>query len=138
MDYSDVEEILNTCYEEITSAHRDKYDCDKADRTAALFLLAQIKLSSLIEEVEIKSKFFKNEVVRLEGEKYFEYKTVNTGKITEAMLSNYVAKDADIVSTKTKCAEQEAAIKKWNYVLGTLKDGHIFFRNLSKNKSWSE
>jgi len=139
MDYSDVQSVLDMCFEEISQAHRDKYDCDKADRTAALFLLAQMKLSSLIEEVDIKSKFYKNEITRLEGEKYFEYKMSNSGqKITEAMLSNYVAKDSDIVTTKTLCAEQEAAIKKWNFILGTLKDGHIFFRNLSKNKTWSE
>lgn len=139
IDYSDVEEIIEKCFVEISAASRAKYDTDDADRTAALFLSAQMKLSFLIEEAEFKAKNSKNEIIRIEGEKYFEYKTNNADKkITENMLVNYVSKDADIIQAKRECATHEANLKKWNYLLSSLKDGHVFFRNLSKNKTWSE
>ena len=82
----------------------------------------------------------KNEIARIEGEKYFIYKTSGNekSKITENMLTNHVAKEPEIVATKLECAKQEATLKKWNYVLNTLKDAHVYFRNVSKNKTWSE
>jgi hypothetical protein len=54
------------------------------------------------------------------------------------MVASYVAKDADIVRTRRECAAYESELKKLNYILGTLKDSHIYFRNLSKNKTWQE
>lgn len=139
IDYSDVESLIEECLTEMSDASREKYDAEKADRTAALFLKTQMKLSYLIEDIEMKSKNAKNEITRIEGEKYFEYKMQNDKiKITENMLSNHVNKDNDIVNAKIDCAKYESGLKKWNYLLGILKDGHIFFRNLSKNKNWSE
>jgi hypothetical protein len=137
--YLDVEELIEKCFSETEAASLNKYDSEKADRTAALFLTAQMKLSFLIEDSEMSAKNSKNEIARLEGEKYFEYKVDNADKkITENMIVNYVAKNPDIVTAKTECAKHEARLKKWNYLLNTLKDGHVYFRNLSKNKSWQE
>ncbi len=139
VDYSDIESVIEQCFNEMNASSRDKYDFEKADKTASLFLLAQMKISFLIEDVEMKAKNSKNEISRIEGEKYFEYKTKNSDKkITENMLLNYVSKDADIVKAKLENVQFEANLKKWNYLLSILKDGHVYFRNLSKNKNWSE
>ncbi len=138
IDYSDVEEVIEKCFKEIEAASRAKYDSDAADKTAALFLSAQIKLSMIIEDVEFKAKNAKNEIERVEGEKYFEYKNSTDKKITENMLVNSIAKEPEVVSIKKECASQEANLKKYIYILNALKDGHVYFRNLSKNKSWSE
>lgn len=139
IDYSDIENVIDNCFKEMDSASRDKYDSDQADRTAALFLTAQMKLSFLIEEVEMKARSAKNEITRLEGEKYFEYKSTNADKkLTENMLLNYMAKEPDIVNAKSDCAKFESNLKKWNYIMGVIKESHIYFRNLSKNKNWSE
>lgn len=140
IDYSDVEKLIDECFVEIDASSRQTYDTDKADRTAALFLAAQMKVSFLIESVELQARQAKNEITRIEGQKYFDFKTEGFGdkKITENMLANHVAKEPEVMAAKNKCAEQEAALKKWNYVLSTLKDSHIYFRNLSKNKVWSE
>jgi hypothetical protein len=139
IDYSDVEKVLEQCFKEIEASSRERYDAEKADRTAALFLSAQMKLSFLIEEVELRAKQSKNEVSRIEGEKYFEVKTTSSDKkITENMMTAQLAMHPDIVSAKAECAREEASLKKWVFVMNTLKDGHIFFRGASKNKQWSE
>jgi hypothetical protein len=139
IDYSDFEKLVEECFNELSSSSRNKYDMDKADRTAALFLVAQMKLSFLIEEVELRARNAKNEITRIEGEKYFEYKISNAEKkITENMVASYVSKEPDIVSARRECAIHEASLKKWNYVMNVLKDGHVYMRNLSKNKTWNE
>lgn len=139
IDLSDVESLVENCFNELQEASRDKYDTDKADRTAALFLMAQMKLSFLIEDTEMKAKNAKNEIIRIEGEKYFEYKMANADKkVTENMITNFVAKEPDIVLARRECAAQEATLKKWNYVMTVISNGHIYYRNLSKNKTWAE
>jgi hypothetical protein len=139
IDYSDVEGLIESCFNEMQSASRTSYDTDQADRTAALFLTAQMKLSFLIEDIEMKARNSKNEIERVEGEKYFEYKTANTNqKITENMITSYVAKESEVVRVKAECVQYEATLKKWNYVLNVLNNGHVFFRNIAKNKTWAE
>ncbi len=139
IDYSDVETLIEGCFNEMQSASRVSYDTDQADRTAALFLTAQMKLSFLIEDVEMKARNAKNEIERVEGETYFEYKMSKAGeKITENMITSYVAKEANVVKVKAECAQYEANLKKWNYILNVLNNGHVFFRNIAKNKTWAE
>ena len=139
IDYSDVEEVIEKCFNEMSEASRNKYDADKADRTAALCLAAQMKLSMLIEEAELKAKGAKNEVSRLEGETYFDAKVaLQDKKITEAMIANYVLKSVGIVDAKTACAVAEAELKKWSYVMKVLENEHLFFRNIAKTKQWAE
>ena|SRR5579863_395511 len=139
IDYSDIEKVIEECFNEISAASRSKYDADKADRSAALFLVAEMKLSFLIEEAELHARQAKNEITRIEGEKYFEFKNSSGDKkITENMLTNYLAKEPDIVSAKLECAKHEAALKKWIFILNSIKDGHIYLRNLGKNKTWAE
>lgn len=139
IDYSDVETLIESCFNEMQSASRTSYDTDQADRTAALFLTAQMKLSFLIEDVEMKARNAKNEIERVEGEKYFEYKMANTDKkITENMITSYIAKEPGVVQVKSDCASHEASLKKWNYILNVLNNGHVFFRNIAKNKTWAE
>lgn len=139
IDLTDVEALIEQCFDETSAASREKYDSDKADRTAALFLTAQMKLSNLIEEVELASRNAKNEISRIEGEKYFEIKESDSAKkITDKMTESYVAKHADIVEAKKSFAIHESSLKKWNFILSCLKDGHIYFRNIGKNKNWSE
>jgi hypothetical protein len=138
-DRKEVEDLISSCLEETTKASRKKYDQEMAERTAAMFLVAQMKISFLIEEVELASKQAKNEIARLEAEKYFECKTSNVDKkITESMLTNFVAKNSEVMSAKTNAAQAEASLKKWSFILNTLKDGHIYFRNIGKTKSWAE
>jgi hypothetical protein len=139
IDYSDAENVIERCFTQLQTASREKYDTEEADKTAALFLVAQMKLSFIIEDIELKAKNAKNEIERIEGEKYFEFKTTNSDKkTTENMLVNYVSKSPDIVNAKKECATQEANLKKYLYILNALKDGHIYFRNLSKSKTWAE
>lgn len=138
IDYSDLEAVVEKCLTEMQTASREKYDSDRADKTAALCLVAQMKLSSIIEDVEMKARNSKNEITRMEGEKYFEFKTGSfEKKLTENALTSAVAKDDKVVKCKMDSSKYEAELKKYVFILNTLKEAHIFFRNIGKNKEWS-
>lgn len=133
MDYSDVEKLIDSCLDEIDKASKGDYDSEQAERSAALLLKTQIKLAYLIEEIELRSKNSKNEINRIEGDKYFEFKTANADKkTTDAMITAAVSKDPEVVQAKKDFAADEAAYKKWNYLSASLKEGHIFFRGMGR------
>lgn len=142
-DAQEIENLIQKCIRETEEAQAKKYDPDKADKTAALCLEAQLKISYFIESIELKVKHMKNEISRVEGEKYFEIKSSNTDKkITEVALQQSLAKDPDVVKAKHEYAIAESEAKKFGYIINTLKDAHVFFRTLAKNNptngKWSE
>jgi hypothetical protein len=132
------EELINKCFSELSIAAKEKYDLDKAALTAALFLKAQFQLAVFISDIELKARHSKNDITRIEAQKYFECKEAAAGKkLTEAALTNLVAKDTDVIEAKKANSEAEAELKKYNYLMSSIKDGHIFYRSLGK-KAWNE
>lgn len=132
-----LEKMIETCLQELSLAYQGKCNIDKAEKNAALFLEVQLMLADYVANAELKARMAKNEVERLSAEKYFMFK-ISLGsdkKVTEAMLENAIAKDSDVLKVKEEVAKNEADFKKWGYVMNTLKDGHIYYRTLSKNNA---
>jgi hypothetical protein len=139
IDYSDTQQVIEECFGYLDKSSRERMDTEQADKVAALFLVAQMKLAIHLQDVEMLSRQSKNNIERVEGEKYFEFKNSSGDKkITADMLSSMVAKDADVVKAKNDFTKNESDLKKYTHVLNVLKDGHLFYRNASKTKQWSE
>jgi len=135
----ELEELIHKCLKELESAQEAKYDQEKAERTAALFLSVQMQLADLLHDFELKSKQARRNVEVVEAEKYFFYKNANAGsKLTEASLNHMIAKDPDVIKAEQEAALAESSLKKWGYILGTIKDGHLFYRNVAKGKNMWE
>lgn len=136
---AEFEELVDKCFTELSLAYKEKYDSEQAEKTAAMFLAAQMQLAFFIADIELTARHSKHEIERMEAVKYFEIKenSVTDKKLTEATLTQAVAKDADVIGVKKANCEAEAELKKFNYLMANLKEGHIFFRNIGKGK-WNE
>jgi hypothetical protein len=130
-----IELLVEKCLAALAEVHAGSYDSDKNDRTAAMFLETQMKLSMFISDVTLLAKEAKNEVKRIEAETYHTIRSNSTGKITEGALDASIAKDPAVVAAKQACAQAEADSSKWENLIGTLAAGHVFFRNLGKNRN---
>ena len=131
-----VQDLIEKCMEELRVAHQEKYEEDKASRTAALFLFAQGELSRFISDVELRAKQMKREVERVEAEKYHEYKSQPSNKkVTDVSVANSVAMDEEVLAAFANAAQAEVEAKRLNYIMGTLRDGHHFFKMMAKQKS---
>ncbi len=135
-----VEALIQECLAEVSLAHKEKYDAAKAELTAAKFLDARMRLSEFIENVELRARQSKSEIDRVKSEVYFEVKDSNSAKkITEATIESGVLKHESVVEIKREHAAAEASLKKWNYIMDVLKDGHYYFKGIAKVKGpWSE
>jgi|ERR1700722_1131410 len=135
---AEFEELVEKCFAELKAASQDKYETDKAERTAALFLQAQMKLAFFIEDIESAARHSKSFIDKIESDKYFEIKDAAVGKkITEAAMEHSVAHDPVVVEAKKANSNAESELRKYNYLMASLKEGHIFFRGMGR-KSYME
>ena len=133
-----VERLISAISLEISTAHREKYDMENADRTAALCLEAQKELAEFLSDAEFLAKEMKAEVERIESEQYFYYKENAVGKTSDAALKQETAKDAKVLGAKKKQFHAEADYNKWRNLFGFLKDAHHYFRGVARGKNeWS-
>ncbi len=133
---SSVKKMVSEVSNELRMVHSGKYDEKRAIKTAALALKAQIDLAEFLSDVEGTAKGMKNEVKAIEAEVYFDHRSSAEKKMSEAALQQLIAKDKRTALAETKAVEAEKIAKKWGIVFGTMKEAHIFFRNLGKN-DWS-
>lgn len=130
-------QLLEKCLDELKLAYNGDCPPERAERNAALFLEMQMRLAGHVSDAELKAKMAKNECERMCSEKYFEYKGGGGGegkKMTEAALEHAVTKDEAVFKIKEDIIRNEAEYKKWNYIINTLSNGHIFYRNLGKRE----
>lgn len=130
-----VQALVMRCLEASQDAHEGRFDTERAQNTAAMFLTAELQLTMFLGDIELRAKESKYEIERVEAEAYFQLKSNTTGKITESALTQSIAREKEVVKSKKACAAAEADAKKWNNLLGVLKDGHIYFRNLGKTNN---
>lgn len=129
--------LVEKCLNELSSAKEGKFESDRAERAAALFLETQMHALDLLQDLELKARMSKHEIEKTEAEKYFSIKTANISgaKLTEVALGHAIVKDESVIESKVKSASLEVEVKKWQFMLNTLKEGHVFFRGLGK-KAW--
>jgi hypothetical protein len=130
-----VEHLISEFAYELKIAHKEKYDVEKAEKTAALCLDAQKEIAEFLAEAELLAKEKKSEVESLEAEKFFYYKKEAGTKLSDVAANLLVAKDSDVKIAKRAQYTAEADYNKWKNLFGTLKEGHVFFRGLAKGKS---
>lgn len=135
-----LEESISRMYQEISrelvKVHSGRYDEKKAIRAAALALKAQMDLSSLIADDEARAKGCKVALKEIEAEVYFEARDGAEKKLSEAALTQIVAKDKKTSAAEAALVEAEKNAKRWANMSNHLKEAHIFFRTIGKN-DWS-
>lgn len=107
---------------------------DKSDLVAAASLEAQLLLASHVAICEAQAKKSKTDLDFVKSQRAIEIKTSSKEKITDAMLEHNINVTEDVKTAKNDVIEAESTFKKWSYINNTLKDAHIFFRNLNKKQ----
>ena len=135
----EVSDLIEKCLGELTAAQKGDVDQAKAEKVAALCLVAQIRMAELLADFELRANHSKNMIAAIEAEVYGEIKTGNVsgGKITESAMTHLIAKDERVKNIKKECAKDWATLKKYNYLSNTIKDAHYYFKSLAKAQTWT-
>lgn len=133
-----VQAMTNEIVYELGQVHMHRCEPDRAKRTAALALKAQMLMAEFLADAEGRAKGMKHNVEFIESEVYFDQKNLSDKKLSEAALQQFVAKDKAVVKAKSNMIEAEVEFKKWVSIFAVLKEAHIFFRNIGNGKNeWS-
>lgn len=128
-----IESMLNVLQNAMDSVYQGHFDYAKAERMAALALTAQMELAKFSADAEWRAKHAKLEIKHVSAEANYKYRTTTTEKkLSEAALEQLVNRDPNVIKAELNMAEIERDSKQWQNYYGTLKDAHIFFRNLGK------
>src|ERR1035437_11121561 len=128
----DVETMIDTLPSAMNAVYQGNFDYSKSDRMAALALMVQIELAKFTADAEWRARQPKAEIKHISAEANFKYRTSAEKKPSEAALEQLVNKDPEVKKAELDMAEYERDAKKWQNYLLTLRDAHIFFRNLGK------
>jgi hypothetical protein len=132
-----VEELVDFVLNQVTLVQSQDFDQIKADVVAAAALECQLKLADVLSSAEFEMKQRENDLEFSEGEKATNIRTSYREKdlkLTEAQVKEHITSDTQIKESKKSLAEAQRDYKKWQYIYNTLKDAHIFFRNLNKSQ----
>src|SRR5690348_3622328 len=75
-----VQEMSDEIIQELSAVHMGKYDLDRAKRTAALALKAQMEMAEFLADAEARAKSMKNSVKVIEADASADARLSGGGK----------------------------------------------------------
>lgn len=130
-----VQRLLDVIQEQIRKVRAGTFNASKGERVAALALEGQIELAEFYADAESSAKHARHLADYAEGEiaaKYAQEAADKEVRVSEASLKRVALISDEVKLAKKDMVSLEKEHKKWRYVYETLKEAHIFFRNIGK------
>lgn len=137
MENRSIESLVEFVLQQVQAVQSGTFDTVKSDVVAAASLEAQILLSDILSSAEFEVKQRENDLDFLEAELATNIRAENkepSKKITEGQVKELISSKPEVKEAKSNSAAAHKEFKKWQYIFNTLKDAHIFFRNLNKTQ----
>jgi hypothetical protein len=132
---SKVQRLLDVVQEQLRKVRCGTFNATKGERVAALALEGQMELVDFYADAEASARHAKHSAEYAEGEvaaKYAKAATDTEHRVSEASLKRVATISDEVKTARREMVDLEKEYKKWKYVFETLKEAHIFFRNIGK------
>ena len=135
MEQRSIQTLVEFVLNQVQAVQSGTFDSVKSDVVAAASLEAQLLLADILSSAEFEVKQRENDLDFLEAELATNIRTENREKkITEAQVKELISSKSEVKEARNNSAVAHKEFKKWQYIYNTLKDSHIFFRNLNKTQ----
>jgi DNA repair exonuclease SbcCD ATPase subunit len=135
MEQRNIESLVEFVLNQVQAVQSGTFEVIKSDVVAAASLEAQLLLADILSSAEFEVKQRENDLDFLEAELATNIRTENREKkITEAQVKELISSKSEVREARNNSAVAHKEFKKWQYIFNTLKDSHIFFRNLNKTQ----
>lgn len=131
MNFSD---YLKELEQDIQNAYESSPTLDEAEKLAAKFLGAQIKIGSELSKIDLDSRMRKSGLKAIKAAVYMEAATKTDKKPSDVMLSAIVDMDKTVGDTQDQFDSAEVRRNELQNWLSVTKDAHIFMRGLAKGR----
>jgi len=130
-----VERLVAVIQGQLQKVRTGTFNPAKGERVAALALEGLLELAEYYADAEASAKTAKHMTEYAEGEmaaKYAQEANDKAVKISETSLKRMSSISDEVKNTKTRLVDLEKEYKKWRYIYETLREAHVFFRNIGK------
>ena len=130
-----VQKLVLVIQEQLQLVRTGNFNPAKGERVAALALEGLLELAEFYADAEASAKTAKNFVDFTEGDvaaKVAKDASDKSIKVNETSLKRMALISDEVKSAKSNMISLEKEYKKWRYVYETLREAHVFFRNIGK------
>jgi hypothetical protein len=117
---------------DVQRAYEEGVSIEEAERLAAKFLGAQMKVAEELASVDLDARMKKNGMKATRSAVYMAAATAVEKKPSEGFLENTVNLDKMVQGAQERFDAADARKEALSIYLGIFKDAHIYFRGIAK------
>lgn len=132
-----IKKIQDLCDElkaDIQRVYEESVTIPDAEKLAAKFLGAQMDLASALRNTDLDSKMRKSGLKAIKAAVYMEAATKTDKKPSDVMLDHIINLDSVVAGEQLRLDESEVDRDELQNYLNIAKDGHLYFRAISKGR----
>ena len=130
------EQTIDTYFAELEKDIQNAYESgvtiEEAEKLAAKFLGAQIRISNVLANTDLDSRMRKSGVKAIKAAVYMDAATKSEKKPSDVMLNNIVDMNEIVQGEQRSFDEADVLKDKYQNYLNICKEGHVYFRQMSK------
>jgi hypothetical protein len=119
---------------DVQRAYDEGVSLEEAERLAAKFLGAQMRIAEELARVDLDARMKKNGLKAIKSRVYMDAATSGDKKPAENFLENLVNLSTDVCVSQDMYDESDSRKESLSVYLGIFKDAHIYFRGIAKGK----
>lgn len=119
---------------DVQRAYDEGVTMEQAERLAAKFLGAQLKVAEELASIDLDSRMKKNGLKAIKSAVYMQAATAGEKKPSEGFLENTVNLSKDVSDAQDRFDASDARKESLSIYLGIFKDAHIYFRGIAKGR----
>lgn len=131
---TEFQRFIGKCTKAIQNAYESSPTLDEAEKLAAMFLDAQLRVGAELRSVDLDSRMKKSGLKAVKAAVYREEATRGDKKPTEAMLTALIDSSELVVGSQVQFDEVEVIRDELQNYLSVFKDAHIYFRGIAKGR----
>jgi hypothetical protein len=131
-EVSEVHSEFGELAADVQRAYEDGTTIEEAERLAAKFLGAQLKIAEELAQIDLDSRMKKNGLKAIKSAVYMAAATAGEKKPSEGFLENTVNLSKEVCGAQDRFDAADSRKEALSIYLGIFKDAHIYFRGIAK------
>lgn len=127
-------EFIDKCVAVIQKAYEESPTLEEAEKYAALFLDAQIKVAAELRSVDLDARMRKSGTKALKASVLLDAATRGDKKPADSLLNAIVDSDSLVQESQLGLDKAEVLVAELENYLHVFKESHVYFRSVSRGK----
>lgn len=128
------DKFYDSLTEKIKEAYESGVTMEAAERLAAEFLHAQIKVSSELQELDLDARMKKTGVKAIKAASYMAEATKGDKKPSDTFIQAVVDQDEVVIKQQDLLDTAEVSRDHLQNMFNIFKEAHIYFRGVAKGR----